>query len=104
MRTCRVFAQTVTYGDMDLAGIQNPKAEIVEEFKENVKALREYTSVQYGQKYLIEKMFPYLYVHGKGGWYHKCSIGFSQFNKIRILDCREDSQKINIILFSCLIT
>ena len=75
------------YGAMDLAGIQNPKAEIDEKFKENIKALREYTSVQYGQKYLIEKTFPYLYVYGEGGWHYKCSIGFSQFNKIRILDC-----------------
>ena len=33
------------YGEMDLAGIQNPKAEIDEKFKENIKALREYTSV-----------------------------------------------------------
>ena len=76
------------YGDMDLAGIQNPKFEMVEEFKENVQILREYTSVQYGQKYLLEKTFPHLYPYGEGGWYYKCPIGFSQFNKIRLLDCR----------------
>ena len=52
------------YGDMDLAGIQNPKAETVEQFQDNVLALREYTSVQYGQKYLLEKPFPYLFVFG----------------------------------------
>ena len=76
------------YGDMDLAGIQNPKAETVEQFQDNVLALREYTSVQYGQKYLLEKTFPHLLVFGEGGWYYKSLIGFSQFNKLRLFDCR----------------
>ena len=76
------------YGDMDLAGIQNPKGEIVKQFQNDVQALRDYTSVQYGQRYLIEKTFPHLFLYGEGGWYCKCSIGFSQFNKIRLLDCR----------------
>jgi len=40
------------YGEMDLASIQNPKPDIVEEFQDDVKALREFTSVQCGQKYL----------------------------------------------------
>jgi len=30
---------------MNLASIQNPKPDIVEEFQDNVKALREFTSV-----------------------------------------------------------
>ena len=51
-------------------------------------ALREYTSVQYGQRYLLEKTFPHLFIYGEGGWYYKCCIGFSQFNKMRLLDCR----------------
>ena len=33
------------YGEMDLAGIQNPKVEIVKQFQDNVQALRQYTSV-----------------------------------------------------------
>ena len=73
------------YGDMDLAGIQNPKPEIVEKFQENVHALREYTSVRYGQKYLLEKTFPHLFIYGEGGWYYKRCIGFSQFNKMRLV-------------------
>ena len=87
------------YGNMDLAGIQNPKPEIVEQFQENVQALREYTSVQYGQKYLLEKTFPHLFMYGEGGWYYKCSIGFSQFNKIRLLDCRGRFSKDPNFLF-----
>jgi len=59
------------YGDMDLAGIQNPKPDIVEEFQDNVKVLREFTCVQYGQKYLLEKTFPHLFTHGEGGLYYK---------------------------------
>ena len=76
------------YSDMNLDGIQNPKSEIVKEFQENLQALREYTSVQYAQKYLLEKTFPHLFMCGEGGWFYKCSIGFSQFNKIRLLDWR----------------
>ena len=76
------------YGEMDLAGIQNPKLEIFEQFQDNVQALREYTSVQYGQQYLLEKTFPHLFYYGEGGWYYKCPIGFSQVNKIRLMDCR----------------
>ena len=73
---------------MDLASIQNPKGEIVEQFQNDVQALRDYTRVYYGERYLIEKIFPHLFVYGKGGWYYKCPIGFSQFNKIRFFDCR----------------
>ena len=50
--------------------------------------LRECTSVQYGQEYLLEKVFPHLFPYGKGGWYYKCLLGFSQFTKIRLLDPR----------------
>ena len=56
------------YGEMDLAGIQNPKPDIVEKFQDDVKTLREFTSVQYGQQYLIEKSFPHLFCYGE------CSI------------------------------
>ena len=40
--------------------------------------LRECTSVQYGQEYLLEKTFPHLFLYGEGGW----------FTKIRLLDPR----------------
>ena len=92
------------YGDMDLAGIQNPKAETVEQFQDNVQALREYTSVQYGQKYLLEKTFPHLFVFVEGGWYYKSPIGFSQFNKLRLLDCRGRFTNDPNYLFSRLTT
>ena len=89
---------------MDLADIQNPKGEIVEQFQNDVQALRDFTSVQCGQKYLIEKTFPHLFVYGEGGWYYKCPIGFKQFTKIRLLDCRGRFAKDPNYPFSCLIT
>ena len=92
------------YGEMDLAGIQNPKVEIVEQFQDNVQALRQYTSVQYGQHYLLEKTSPHLFRYGEGGWYYKCPIGFSQFNKIRLMDCRGRFSNDASYPFSCLIT
>ena len=72
------------YGDMDLTGIQNPKSEIVEEFKENVQALREYTSVQHGQKYLLEKAFPHLFMYVREGGF--INVQLDLFNLIK-LDC-----------------
>ena len=51
-----------------------------------MKSLREFTGVQYGQQYLLEKSFPHLFCYGEGGWYYGCPIGFSQFTKISLLD------------------
>ena len=76
------------YGEMDIAGIQNPKPHLIDEVHENIEQLRESTSVQYGQKYLLEKTFPHLFPYGKGGWFYKCFQGLSQFTKTKLLDCR----------------
>ena len=92
------------YGEMDLASIQNPKPDIVEKFQDNVKALREFTSVQYGQEYLLEKTFPHLFIYGEGGWYYKYLIGFSEFTKIRLLDPRGRLAKTLISHSLCLTT
>ena len=75
------------YDEMDLAGIQNPKPDITDKFQDDVKTLREFTSVQYGQQYLLEKNFHICFVMVKGLvlW---MSFGFSQFTKIRLLDPR----------------
>ena len=93
------------YGEMDLAGIQNPKSIAFEKYQDNVKALREFTSVQYGQKYLLEKTFPQLFMYGEGGWYYKCLFGFSQFTKIRLLDPRGRFSKdpnFPFFMFDCM--
>ena len=76
------------YGNLDIAGIQNPQPNMIDKVQDSVEWLRECTSVQYGQEYLLEKTFPHLYPYGKGGWHYKCSLGFSQFTKIRLLDPR----------------
>ena len=76
------------YGNLDIAGIQNPQPYMIDKVQDNVEWLRECTSVQYGQEYLSEKTFPHLFPYGKGGWHYKCSLGFSQFTKIRLLDPR----------------
>ena len=76
------------YGEMDVAGIQNPKPDIIEQFQDDVRVLRDFTNVKYGEKYLLEKAFPHLFLYGEGGWYYKCLLGLSQFTKIRLLDPR----------------
>ena len=76
------------YGDLDIAGIQNPQPHMIDKVQDSVEWLRECTSVQYGQEYLLEKTFPHLFPYGEGGWHYKCSLGFSQFTKIRLLDPR----------------
>ena len=76
------------HGNMDIAGIQNPQPHMIDKVQDSVKWLRECTSVQYGQEYLLEKTFPHLFPYGEGGWQYKCSLGFSQFTKIRLLDPR----------------
>ena len=76
------------YGNLDIAGIQNPKPHIIDKVQDSVEWLRSCTSVQYGQEYLFEKAFPHLFPYGEGGWYYKCLLGLSQFTKIRLLDPR----------------
>ena len=76
------------YGDLDIAGIQNPQPHIIDKVQDNTEWLRSCTSVQYGQEYLLEKAFPHLFPYGEGGWYYKCMLGLSQFTKIRLLDPR----------------
>ena len=76
------------YGNLDIAGIQNPQPYMIDTEQDSVEWLRECTSVQYGQEYLLEKTFPHLFPYGKGGWHYKCSLGFSQFTKVRLLDPR----------------
>ena len=79
---------SLLYGNMDIAGIQNPQPHMIDKVQDSVEWLRECTSVQYGQEYLLEKTFPHLLPYGEGGWHYKCSLGFSQFTKIRLLDPR----------------
>ena len=76
------------YGDADVAGVQHPQPCVVDDVQDNIKQLRELTSVKYGEQYLLEKTFPHLFPHGEGGWYYKCFLGFSQFVKMRLLDPR----------------
>ena len=76
------------YGNLDVAGIQNPQPHMIDKVQDSVEWLRKCTSVQYGQEFLLEKVFPHLFPYGEGGWYYKCSLGFSQFTKIRLLDPR----------------
>ena len=76
------------YGDADVAGVQHPQPSVVDDVQDNVKQLRELTSVKYGEQYLLEKTFPHLFPYGEGGWYYKCFLGFSQFVKMRLLDPR----------------
>ena len=76
------------YGDLDIAGIQNPQPHMIDKVQDSVEWLHECTSVQYGQEYLLEKTFPHLFPYGEGGWHYKCLLGFSQFTKIRLLDPR----------------
>ena len=76
------------YGNLDIAGIQNPKPHIIHKVQDSIEWLRSCTSVQYGQEYLLEKAFPHLFPYGEGGWYYKCLLGLSQFTKIRLLDPR----------------
>ena len=76
------------YGNLDIAGIQNPKPHIIDKVQDSIEWLRLCTSVQYGQEYLLEKAFPNLFPYGEGGWYYKCLLGLSQFTKIRLLDPR----------------
>ena len=55
------------YGEMDLAGIQNPKPDIIDKFQDDMKTFGEFTSVQYGQQYLLEKkVFHICFVMVKG--------------------------------------
>ena len=77
---------SLLYGDLDIAGIQNPQPHMIDKVQDSVEWLRECSSVQYGQEYLLEKVFPHLFPYGQGGWHYKCSLGFSQFTKIRLLD------------------
>ena len=79
------------YGDIDVAGIQNPQPHVVDAVQDSVQQLRQLTSVQYGQEYLLEKTFPHLFPYGEGGWYYKCHLGFSQFVKMKLLDERENN-------------
>lgn len=76
------------YGEMDIAGVQNPKPHMIDEVQDNIDQLRQTTSVQYGQRYLFEKTFPHLFPYGKGGWFYHCALGLSQFTKTKLLDCR----------------
>ena len=76
------------YDDADVAGVQHPQPSVVDDVQDNVKQLRELTSVKYGEQYLLEKTFPHLFPYGEGGWYYKCFLGFSQFVKMRLLDPR----------------
>ena len=43
----------------------------VDDVQDNVKQLRELTSVKYGEQYLLEKTFPHLFPYGEGGWFYK---------------------------------
>ena len=76
------------YGNLDVAGIQNPQPHLLDKAQDSIEWLRTCTSVQYGQEHLLEKTFPHLFPYGEGGWYYKCLLGFSQFTKIRLLDPR----------------
>ena len=76
------------YGNLDIAGIQSPQPHMIDKVKDSVEWLQECTSVQYGQEYLLEKVFPYLFPYGEGEWHYQCSLGLSQFTKIRLLDPR----------------
>ena len=76
------------YGNLDIAGVQNPQPHMTDKIKDSIEWLRSCTSVQYGQEYLLEKAFPHLFPYGEGGWYYKCPLGLSQFTKIKLLDPR----------------
>ena len=89
---------SLLYGNLDIAGIQNPQPHMIDKAQDSVEWLREYTSVQYGQEYLLEKVFPDLFPYGKSGWYYKCSLGFSQFTKLGYLIPGANLQKILIFL------
>ena len=45
--------------DATIASITDAIPDIVEKLQDDVKTLREFTSVQYGQQYLLEKNFPH---------------------------------------------
>ena len=73
--------------DATIASITDAIPDIVEKLQDDVKTLREFTSVQYGQQYLLEKKFPTFFAMVK----KPGIIGFSQFIKIRLLDPRGSS-------------
>ena len=58
------------YGDLDIAGIQNPQPHMIDKVQDSVEWLRKCTSVQYGQEYLLEKTFPHLFPYGEGRWHY----------------------------------
>ena len=63
--------------------MQNSKPQIVEKFKMTyIIALREFTSVQYGQKYLLKNTFLHLFMYGEGGWYYNCDFRFHNLRKL----------------------
>ena len=49
---------SLLYGDLDIAGIQNPQPHMIDKVQDSVEWLCECTSVQYGQEYLHEKVYP----------------------------------------------
>ena len=49
---------------LDIAGIQNPQPHMIDKVQASVEWLREYKSIQYGQEYLLEKVFPHLFPYG----------------------------------------
>ena len=61
------------YGNLDIAGIQNPKPHIVDKVQDSIEWLRLCASVQYGQEYLLEKAFPIFSLAEKvGGTINAC--------------------------------
>ena len=89
---------------MDLAGIQNPKPDIVEKFKDDVRTLREFTTVQYGQQYLLEKVSHICFVMVKEVGIIDAQLDSHNLLKLGCLILGEGFQKTLIFPFSCLIT
>ena len=58
---------------------------MINKVKDSVEWLQKCTSVQYGQEYLLEKVFPYLFPYGEGGWHYQCSLGLSNLQKLDYL-------------------
>ena len=45
------------YGNLEIAGVQNPKPHIIDKVQDSIEWLRSCTSTWYGQEYLLDKAF-----------------------------------------------
>ena len=78
---------SLLHGNLDIADIQNPQPHTTDEVRTVWNGYVTIQAYNMAKSIYLKRFFPPIPI-GKGGWYYKCSLGFSQFTKIRLLDPR----------------